>query len=141
MLYTPSSKKSLELIQLYGKHRFSDGFVTSTRDNIRSFLLIDHHQTDLSNLCTNDSTTRCKDQLCLPINSTEVKCLSIDETVKPITNMISLLSQGATQSSEQNDPVSNVVNPRKQNPYRQTNTILLCIIFIGVLITVSEIFR
>jgi hypothetical protein len=140
LLYTPSTIKSLDVIQLYGKHRFSKDSITSTRDNIRSFLLIDHQQTDLSNLCTKYSTTRCANKVCLQINSTEVNCLSIDETIVPAASIAhsgNSISQDGIQLLGGGDMISEVANQRKTYRNRPSNTILFCIIFTTVLIVVS----
>jgi hypothetical protein len=144
LIYTPSSIKSLDSIQLYGKHRFSKDSIASTRDNIRSFLLIDHQQTDLSNLCMKYSTTRCIKKVCLQINSTEVDCLSIDEIVvsaAPITHIGNLISQDASQLLGEGDIISEVANQRKTYRNKPSNIILSCIVFTTVLIVVSSILR
>ncbi len=113
----------------------SDSFITSTKQNIRSFLFLDYQQTDLSNLCTNNS---CKNELCLQVNSTEINCLSIDENLTSITldNMNSDL-QNDIESLIDDDIYSQTANKRKISRYRPKNTILFSIIILGVLVTVS----
>ena len=66
-------------MQIYGKYRFSDRVLTSTEENIHSFLLLDQQPMQEKNLCMeNAAITRCKNQLCLQINASEINCLSID---------------------------------------------------------------
>jgi hypothetical protein len=134
LLYPPLSLKSLDFIQIYGKNRFSKRFLTSMKEQIHSFLFLHDSQTSSSNLCTENS---CKDQLCLQINSKEIKCLSIDE------NLISNLSKNILsniddeiQSLINTDIISQTSNQRKKYRYLPSNTILFCIIILGIFVTI-----
>jgi len=85
----------------------------------------------------NSSIIRCKNKICLQINSTEINCLSIDENLisnelKPLDNINSDI-----QSLIDDDIYSQLKNKRKKYRYIPTNTILFCIIILGVLVTVS----
>jgi hypothetical protein len=90
----------------------------------------------------NSSIIRCKDQICLQINSTEINCLSIDENL--ISNQLitsdnnNLDLQNEIQSLVDDDNIaSQIANSRKKHYSRPSNTILFCIIILGILVTVS----
>ncbi|CAF0778249.1 unnamed protein product [Rotaria sp. Silwood1] len=146
LLYSSSSLKSLDMIQLYGNDRFSNYFITSTRENIRSFLLIDYQSIALVNLCMNYSTIRCKNKVCLQINSTEINCLSIDENIitKELiistTNTKNSTLQNETESLIYDNLISEGANRRKHYRYRPSNTMLFCIIIFGVLAGILALF-
>jgi len=93
----------------------------------------------------NSSIIRCKDKICLQINSTEVNCLSIDENIisnELITSdNINSDLQSDIQTLVADDSVSKIANQRKKYHYRLSNTILFCFITLGVLLTVSINFR
>jgi len=85
----------------------------------------------------NYSTTRCINEVCLQINSTEVKCLSIDDILISTAHIGNSISQDAIQLSGEGDMISEVTNQRKTYRNRPSNTILFCIVFTAVLIVVS----
>ncbi|CAF0807202.1 unnamed protein product [Rotaria sordida] len=146
LLYSSSSLQSLDIIQLYGNNRFSNNFITSTREHIRSFLPIDNQPVASVNLCENYSKTRCENKLCLQINSTEINCLSIDENIitkQLITSTTSTTSstiQSETQSVTYNDHITEAADQRKNYRYRPRNTILFLIIAFTILAAILAIF-
>jgi hypothetical protein len=85
----------------------------------------------------NSSIIRCKNEICLQINSTEINCLSINENL--ISNELKSLDNinSDIQSLIDDDIYSQLTNKRKKHRYIPTNTILFCIIILGVLVTVS----
>ncbi|UJR37490.1 hypothetical protein I4U23_030193 [Adineta vaga] len=84
LLHTSSHKKHLISIQLYGTRRSFAQSITSTQDEIRSFLLIDHQQTDQFHLCMTEGKVPCPNQLCLQSSVTQIECLSVDAVYSPI---------------------------------------------------------
>ena len=77
---------------MYGRARFSEHFITSTRDDVRSLLVIDHHQGGSANLCAQYKSKRCGEQLCLQINATDISCLSVNQTFESQLDQSSVTS-------------------------------------------------
>ncbi|CAF1522771.1 unnamed protein product [Adineta steineri] len=144
LLYIPSSKKSLDFIRIYGKNRFSGESITSTHDQIRSFVFIDNQQTEGSDLCMKYSTARCKNyQLCLQINSINMTCLSIDGSFlskQATTDIDNSMSQDALKLSVGDNSISPVESQQKTHRYRPSNAILIGIITLGILVTILAFF-
>ncbi|CAF2446070.1 unnamed protein product [Rotaria sp. Silwood2] len=146
ILYLSLSLKSLDMIQIYGNNRFSNNSITSTQEDIRSFLLIDQQPIASVNLCMNYSKKRCENKLCLQINSIEINCLSIDENIitkeliTSTTNTTNSTLQNETQSFIYDDHISETENRRKHYRYRPSNTMLIIIIMVGALAGILALF-
>jgi hypothetical protein len=86
-------------------------------------------------MCTENT---CKDQVCLQVNAKEIKCLSIDENLisNASINIPSNIDDDM-QSLMDTDTISQKPNLRKKHRYLPSNTILFCIITLGILVTVS----
>lgn len=131
-------------MQIYGKNRFADRVVTSTDEQIHTLLRLNDQSTPVNNLCMESaSQTRCKNQLCLQVNATDIQCLSIDanflSTGLTTSNNINsnLLDQTqALLSKEINSPVT-----KKERTffYRPWTKILFSIIGLSIFLTVNPI--
>ena len=114
------------------------------KEKIRSFINLYYLKNDSPNLCLQDNfLTRCKDKICLQINSTEVNCLSIDEKIRSSQLSIaedsySDLTNDKQSSVDVTNTISEKTNPNKNDRYRPTNTMLFGIMFLGIFAIVSE---
>ena len=112
-------------------------FLISIKENIHSFVYLHDPQPQTLDICKENS---CKDQICLQVNVKEIKCLSTDENlISDASNNIPSNIDDEMQSliDTDTDTVPQKANQKKKYRYRPSNTILFCIITLGILVTVS----